>query len=197
MKKSVARRENKINKKQLIIPIFVLTLLAFNLVLVSADIGSFFTTAADWFKNVTYPEGLNETPGGIFVALIGVILILIIIGDLLSLASPLSGWVNWSIAVGVTFIMLTMGTARVIIGWGMLLTTSIFGLSGLGALIGTALLFGALIIVIFIGSGPLQNWILNVKERKDAIATKKKVDKKVQPIIAGGRALRDIGENIG
>ncbi len=183
-----------INKKALILPLFILAVLAMNLVAVTAADG-FWNTVSGWLEETILPTGIEQSPGSIFVAVIGLILMFIIIGDLLSLASPLSPWVNWVIGAGVTIILVTMGTARIIIGWGMTLVTGIFGIAGLGALIGTALLFGALVIVIFIGNTKLREWIVRVKGQSEIIREEQKAWKKAAEMKAGEIKLAEMGDS--
>lgn len=183
-----------INKKALILPLFILTVLAVNLVMISAADG-FWGGASDWLESTILPEGIEQGGGSILVAIIGLILIFVIIGDLLSLISPLSDWVNWVIGAGVTIILVTMGTARILIGLGMTLVTTIFGIAGMGALIGTAVLFLLLVVFIFFGGIKLQKILTQAKGRSSIMRAQKKAYDQAAKMKAGETKLRAIGSS--
>jgi len=80
MKKSAAGKANRINKKQLILPLFILTLLAVNLVMVSAAdfVGGAGDTLKNFFTNWTDATIGANTAKIMFGVMIAVILFLVL-----------------------------------------------------------------------------------------------------------------------
>jgi hypothetical protein len=154
-----------------ILGLFVLGIIMISLMAESVLALPTWSDVGNFFVGMLAPEvGIASGPVAVLIGLIGAILILMIIGDILNLVSPLSNYVNWSIAVGVTIIMLVVGWVRTFIAVIMSFVAGLFGVGGTIVLGATAVLFIFAILFLYFGIMPwVQHWIVNMKARKEEL----------------------------
>jgi len=172
-----------INKKALILPLFILTILVINLVMVSAG------PKIDWVKekantylipnaaDISEFAGELEDPSIITViSIIGFIIFCLIIFEIANLL-PLSTLTNSAIALGSIIILVLIKWVRTVITWIMASLATVIGLTGMFGMIMIGVIFVILGIALFTGATWAHKYINKIRFNKEMASKTKKAYK--------------------
>ena len=184
-----------INKKILILPLFILTILAINLVTVSAantfEESAFFEFIEPYFV----PTGM-EGIGGLIVGFISLVILFVIFLDIFSLIPIFSRVTTRYISVGLAIIMVVFKLNVTAAGWLFGVGAAVFGFTGTLAVIITIIFAILLLIGLFIGGSFLEGLVVKLQGIKanrktlEAIETGSEVGANIMTASEAGRALR-------
>lgn len=194
MKKGI----KSINKKALILPLFILTILVINLVMVSAAgftdtfvNSAFFKAIAPYF----IPAGM-EGVSGLIIGVIALVILFTIFLDIFSLLPMFSKTTNIIIATGLAIIMIVMKWNVTAAGWIFAVGASLFGFAGTFAVFATIIFAIILLIALFIGGSFLDSLTKRFKKIRDnrnameAVSEGREAGADAAAIAEAGRTLR-------
>ncbi|MFA7707747.1 MAG: hypothetical protein WCX73_02250 [Candidatus Pacearchaeota archaeon] len=188
-----------INKKVLILPIFILTLLAINLTLVLAGPisstgdfidSTFYKTIEEW----VVPSGM-EGASGMIVGIITLLILFAIMYDIIMLVAPFSSTVNIIIAIGLGILMILFQWNLTVCAWVISVGASVFGWAAGAAALLTIVMAIAALFFIFFGGIKVQEWITGVRGRRRILEAEDRAYKSAASIVKGTRVLKEVGKH--
>lgn len=201
--------KKEINKKALILPLLILTILVINLVMVSAPdpvtppatgvpqewaSAYIITPVKNFFTTYVIPN-YNDLLGSsapyniwVIISLFGFLIFCSIIFEIIMLASPLSSWINILIGIFIILIFTLWGWFKNVTMWCMVWIVGLTGISGIFGMIMLGVIFLIGGIALFTGSSKLHKWILTIKYNKALTKASGKAFKKA----ANVNALTDL-----
>jgi hypothetical protein len=104
-----------------------------------------------------------------FLGLLALVFIFIILLDLSLLVLPFGKTTCWVIAILFTIGALVTDVIRIIAGWGLAVGSLIAGGAGVLAIIMSAVVLFAAVIVLFFGGNKIMGWLKNMKANREAL----------------------------
>jgi len=178
-----------INKKALILPLFILGILAINLVAISAASAFEETAFFEFIGPYFIPSGM-EGISGLIIGIVSLAILFVIFLDVFSLIPVFSRVTTKFIAIGLAIIMVVFKMNVYLAGWLFAAGSAIFGWAGTFAVVLIIILAIFVLIAMFFGGNWATRWLIKMRTTKE---TQEKVTKAQE---SGGdiRALKELAE---
>jgi len=187
-----------VKNKTWILPLFILTLLAVNLVMVSAPAGTNLDITfqnSEFYKFVSpylVPAGMEGFQGFI-IGVVSLFILWVIFLDILKLIPVFSTKTTQLISIGLAIIMVVFQWNVSFAGWLFSIGATLFGWTGTLAVFTTIIFAIILLILLFVGGSKLQKFskfLLDIRTNRETLESMTKAKQ------AGGkiRALKTLAE---